>query len=207
VTSKHKLEAVVEAGAAPQEPGFFDRLPIIESLERRIRQAGMDWTPGKMLLLSTLGAAAGAFLGSRVSIPVYRETFLIGLAIFGGAIPYLYVSHKRRKRLADFEEQFPEALDFMGRSLKAGHAFSSSLEMLADESPEPLATEFRRVFNEQNLGASLEDSLRGLADRVPLIDVRFFVSAVLIQRETGGNLAEILSNLAFRSGPPAPTAG
>ena len=98
--------------------------------------------------------------------------------------------------MAEFEEQFPESLDFMARSLKAGHAFSVSLELMADESPEPVGSEFRKLFHEQNLGSPLNEAMRNLAQRVPLIDVRFFVSAVLLQRETGGNLAEILENLA-----------
>jgi tight adherence protein B len=98
--------------------------------------------------------------------------------------------------MAAFEEQFPEALDFLSRSMRAGHAFSVSLEMMADESPEPLGIEFRQVFNEQNLGAPIDVALKNLATRVPLLDVRFFVSAVLLQRETGGNLAEILGQLS-----------
>jgi tight adherence protein B len=104
---------------------------------------------------------------------------------------------KRNKRMRQFEEQFPEALDFLARSMRAGHAFSVSLEMMADESPDPLGFEFRRTSNEQNLGAPLEVALRGLANRVPLLDVRFFVAAVLLQRQTGGNLAEVLTKLAY----------
>ena len=186
-----------ENGSAGKRPSFFAELPVVRRLETRMRQAGLDWGLGRLLLLTALGVAVGAYAGSRVQIPVYRETFLIGLAVFLGILPYAYVARKRAKRLAEFEEQFPEALDFMARSLQAGHAFSVSLEMMAEESPDPLATEVRQVFNEQNLGSPLETAMRNFARRVPLIDVRFFVSAILIQRETGGNLAEILTNLSF----------
>jgi tight adherence protein B len=99
--------------------------------------------------------------------------------------------------LDEFEQQFPEALDFLARSMRAGHAFTVSLEMMSEETPDPLGIEFRQVFNEQNLGAPLDVALRNFADRVPLLDVRFFVSAILLQRDTGGNLAEILTKLAF----------
>jgi tight adherence protein B len=99
--------------------------------------------------------------------------------------------------MGEFENQFPESLDFLARSLRAGHAFSVSLEMLAQESPEPLATEFGRVFHENNLGAPLEVALYNLTRRVPLLDVRFFVSSVMLQRETGGNLGEILTKLSY----------
>ena len=112
-------------------------------------------------------------------------------------LPYFYVTWKRHKRMSEFEEQFPESLDFLARSMRAGHAFSVSLEMMADESADPLGSEIRQVYHEQNLGAPIDVALRNLAGRMPLLDVRFFVSAVLMQRETGGNLAEILTKLAF----------
>jgi tight adherence protein B len=99
--------------------------------------------------------------------------------------------------MAAFEEQFPDALDFLARSMKAGNAFSVSLEMLGKESQDPLGMEIRRVYSEQNLGSSLDNSLRNLCNRVPLLDVRFFVSAVLLQKDTGGNLSEILTNLSY----------
>jgi tight adherence protein B len=107
-----------------------------------------------------------------------------------------YVAIKRRKRLRKFEENFPEALDLLNRAVRAGHAFTTGLGMIASESQEPIAGEFRKTFEEQNFGLPLRDTLQNLADRVPLVDVRFFVTALLIQKETGGNLAEILENLA-----------
>jgi tight adherence protein B len=114
-----------------------------------------------------------------------------------GFLPYFYVRKKRRKRLDTLEEQLPESLDFLSRSMRAGHAFTITLQMVGEEMADPLGQEFRTLFNEQNLGASLEGALRNFAERVPLLDVRFFTSSVLLQRQTGGNLAEILTRLAY----------
>jgi tight adherence protein B len=107
------------------------------------------------------------------------------------------VRQKRKKRLDTMEEQLPEALDFLARSMRAGHAFTISLEMLGEEMAEPLGQEIRTLFNEQNLGAPLEIALRNFGQRVPLLDVQFFCSSVMLQRQTGGNLAEILTRLAY----------
>jgi tight adherence protein B len=119
------------------------------------------------------------------------------LALVFGGTPYFIVRHKRSKRLNALEEQFPEALDFLARSMRAGHAFSISLEMLGEELADPLGQEFRALFNEQNLGAPLDVALRNFTMRVPLLDARFFTSSVLLQKQTGGNLSEILSRLAY----------
>jgi tight adherence protein B len=124
-------------------------------------------------------------------------TTAVALALFFGSIPYLVVRAKRKKRLATLEEQFPESLDFLARSMRAGHAFSISLEMLGEEMADPLGQEFRALFNEQNLGAPIDIALRNFTTRVPLLDVRFFTSSVLLQKQTGGNLSEILSRLAY----------
>jgi len=119
----------------------------------------------------------------------------VGAAV-GFTLPFLVLSQKRTKRLRKFEEQFTEALDLISRALKAGHAFANGMKMAADELPEPVGPEFRKTFDEQNFGLPLKDALLNLAGRVPILDVRFFATAVLIQRETGGNLSEILENLA-----------
>jgi len=119
------------------------------------------------------------------------------LAAGGGCLPYIFVGQKRKKRLSALEEQFPESLDFLARSMRAGHAFSISLEMLGEEMADPLGQEFRALFNEQNLGAPIDIALRNFTTRVPLLDVRFFTSSVLLQKQTGGNLSEILSRLAY----------
>jgi tight adherence protein B len=121
--------------------------------------------------------------------------WLVGGAL-GFSLPFFVLRIKRTRRLHAFEEAFPEALDLISRALKAGHAFATGLKMVADEMPEPIGPEFRKTFDEQNFGLPLKDSLSNLTVRIPLLDMRFFSTAVLIQRETGGNLAEILENLA-----------
>lgn len=123
----------------------------------------------------------------------------IGWVIGGGvgfALPFLVLKIKRTRRMRAFEEAFPEALDLVARALKAGHAFATGLKMVADEMPDPVGIEFRKTFDEQNFGLPLKDALANLTVRMPSLDVRFFSTAVLIQRETGGNLSEILENLA-----------
>ena len=117
--------------------------------------------------------------------------------MFGAAIPFVVLMRKRTVRLRKFEEQFPEALDLLSRAIKAGHAFQTAMGMVAEEGAEPMGPEFKKTFEEQNYGLPLKDALNNLAIRMPLLDVRFFVTAVLIQRETGGNLSEILDNLAY----------
>jgi tight adherence protein B len=119
----------------------------------------------------------------------------LGGGVLGFSLPFLFLRTKRTRRLRAFEEAFPEALDLIARALKAGHAFATGLKMVADEMPEPIGPEFRKTFDEQNFGLPLKDALANLTVRIPLLDVRFFSTAVLIQRETGGNLAEILENL------------
>jgi tight adherence protein B len=157
------------------------------------RKAAIDF---KFLLLTLAFAGAGFVLGQRLeSIIGPLAPFMAAFA--AGAMPKMYRSGQRNKRLAATEEQFPEALDFLARSVRAGNAFSMALELYAAEAKEPLKSAFLKVTREMALGAGLEDALRGLIDRVPLFEVRFFVSAVLLQRETGGNLSEILGKLAI----------
>jgi tight adherence protein B len=144
-----------------------------------------------------LAAMPGLGLGSLLPILLNGPTTAIALGIVGAAAPYLFVRHKRKKRLDRLEEQFPEALDFLARSMRAGHAFTISLEMLGEELADPLGQEFRALFNEQNLGAPLDLALRNFTERVPLLDARFFTSSVLLQRQTGGNLSEILTRLSY----------
>src|SRR5262249_17879719 len=119
------------------------------------------------------------------------------LGIAAGVVPVGYVAYVRKNRLKRFEALFPETLEFIARSMRAGHAFSVSLEMIHREFQEPIAGEFRRTFEEHNLGLPIEVALQKFAIRVPSLDVHFFVSAVLLQKRTGGNLAEILDKLAY----------
>ena len=172
-------------------------LPFAGHWERMIRQAGMTWTVPQLLLAMVGAGAAGVLAGIKVQILLNPVLSMIALGLLFAWFPYLYVAHKRTKRMKDFEAQFPDALDFLARSMRAGHAFSVSLEMLAEEMSDPLACEFRQVYNEQNLGMSIDVALTNLHARVPSVDAGFFVSAVMLQKETGGNLAEILTKLAY----------
>jgi tight adherence protein B len=117
--------------------------------------------------------------------------------LVGGILPYSYASYRRSKRFQRFEELFPEAIDTLARAVRAGHAFTTALELIANEISEPVSTEFRKLFEEQKFGLPVRDALINLSERMPLVDVKFFVTAVMLQRETGGNLAEILDNLSY----------
>jgi tight adherence protein B len=169
------------------------RLPHTRDLQHLLEQADVTWRVGTFFLL-TVGAAVAMGLAGYVM----GRMWVTGLAaaMFGATLPYIYVRRRKTKRLEAFEEHFPEAIDLLGRAIRAGHAFSTGLQMVGDESPEPLAGEFRRVFEEQKFGLAIEDSLLALADRVDLVDMRIFVTALLVQREVGGNLAEILDKIS-----------
>jgi tight adherence protein B len=156
-------------------------------------QAGMNTRPGKIVLSCGVTGLLGLAV-ARSFHAIFPVPLVVALA--AGLAPLGYVAIKRFRRLRQFEEHFPEALDLLNRAIRAGHAFTTGLGMIATEAPEPIAGEFRTTFEEQNFGLPLRDALQNLADRVPLIDVRFFVTALLIQKETGGNLSEILDNLA-----------
>lgn len=163
-------------------------------LAKLIDQAGSKAGVSSVLLSSLALGAAVAFTSSAL----LRDA--IGLVpgfLLGASVPFLMLMRKRTVRLRRFEEQFPEALDLLSRAIKAGHAFQTAMGMVADEGAEPMGPEFRKAFEEQNYGLPLKDALNNMAIRMPLIDVRFFATAVLIQRETGGNLSEILDNLAY----------
>jgi tight adherence protein B len=118
------------------------------------------------------------------------------LGAAGAAIPFLFIRHKAAKRIRQFEQHFPEAIDLIARALRAGHALTSGLGMVADEMRPPIGTEFRLLYDRQNFGMPLPEALRAMANRIPLVDVRFFVAAALTQRESGGNLAEVLDNMS-----------
>ncbi|HTL42885.1 MAG TPA: type II secretion system F family protein [Vicinamibacterales bacterium] len=162
-------------------------------LGRWIEQSGVKISISSLALYALSGAAVCGLVASRLMR--MNVGWFIGGAI-GFAIPFFVLNVKRKRRIRRFEEEFPEALDLIARALKAGHAFATGLKMVADEMSEPIGPEFRKTFDEQNFGLPLKDALNNLTERIPLLDVRFFATAVLIQRETGGNLSEILENLA-----------
>ena len=158
-----------------------------------IEQAGVRTTPSTIMGM-TLALAAGAALVAAMFTASW--SLRLGAAGLAGAFPVSFLSFRRSKRMRAFEELFPEALDLLSRALRAGHAFQSAMGMVADELKEPVGPEFKKTFDQQNFGLPLRDALFQMSERVPILDVRFFVTAVLIQRDTGGNLSEILDNLA-----------
>jgi tight adherence protein B len=163
------------------------------AFERMLEQSGTRLSLSACFLISlALGVVVAGlgFLFSR-QVWVIPIGFVVGICLFPAML-----RRRRTVRVNKFEEHFPEALDLMSRAIRAGHAFSAGLKMVADDLDDPVGPEFRKAFDEQNYGLPLKESLNNLADRVPLLDVRFFATAVLIQRETGGNLSEILDNLA-----------
>lgn len=175
---------------------LLKKFQFMARLDLTIEQSGMRLTGSKLLALSGMSFAVVSLLGLKLHLLSTQWTAL-ALGALAASIPLLVVFRKRNKNIADFEKQFPEALDFLSRSMRAGHGFSIALEMLAADSPDPLGSAFRRISNDLQLGSSLEVSLGKLLTIVPLVDVRFFVSSVLLQQETGGNLGEILSKLAL----------
>ena len=162
-------------------------------LQNLSAQAGMSVKPGKLLLISAVCGLIG-----YEATDLYTGSFLAGVCVAVPCffLPLAYVFIRRSRRMSAFERQFPEAIDLLARSVRAGHSFISGMEIIATDLPTPISTEFRITFDEQRFGLPLRDALMGLCDRVPLIDVRLFVIALLVQKETGGNLVEILDNLA-----------
>jgi len=183
-----------------QRTGFkalVARLQFSRHAQEQIQQAGLSWSPSRLLIAMGLAMIPGLGIGAWSKLLLNGTTSAVVFALITGAIPYMIVRYKRTKRLNALEAQFPDALDFLARSMRAGHAFSISLEMIGEEIADPLGQEFRALFNEQNLGAPLDIALRNFTLRVPLLDVRFFTSSVLLQKQTGGNLSEILARLAY----------
>ena len=169
------------------------RVPRLRDLGLLMEQADLGWSPQAYMLL-TGGTALG--MGLATFLVLSRPVSAVVAAGAGAALPYFYARRRRARRMRAIEEHLPEAVDLMARALRAGHPFSTGIKMVADEIPDPVAREFRRVFEEQRFGLPLADALLSLADRVPQLDVRIFVTAVLIQREVGGNLAELLDQIA-----------
>jgi tight adherence protein B len=163
------------------------------ALARWIEQSGSKASLSAVVLMSM---AASVPVGLAAGMLVRHPSATVVGGILGMAVPFLFLRQRRAKRFRRFEEQFPEALDLMSRALRAGHAFATGLKMVTDELDAPVGPEFRKIFDEQNFGLPIKDALANLTVRVPLIDVRFFATAVMIQRDTGGNLSEILENLA-----------
>jgi tight adherence protein B len=174
---------------------LLERVKLKETAARLLETAALKWGPAGLLhrsLAMFLVGFGAVTLVTGNSAPLVAT----GAALAAASTPLLNVRRVARKRVNQFEEQFPDCLEFISRSMRAGHAFSVALEMSHKEFSDPLASEFRRAFEEQNLGQPLDIVLRKLGQRVPSMDVQFFVSAVLLQKRTGGNLAELLDKLA-----------
>jgi tight adherence protein B len=170
------------------------RFDFVHGMKSRIAEAELAWSVGRVTLTMLLaGAVALAALSNVEMLPLVLD---FAAACLAASMPYLYILRRRASRLTKFEEQFPDALDYLARALKAGHPFAAALEMLANESQPPLAAEMRKTFDERQLGLSWEQALDNLAARVPLMDVGFFAAAVQLQSRTGGRLGEVLGRLA-----------
>lgn len=172
---------------------LVSKFRLAEKLQKVLDQADINWSASKMLVnlaaVSVL-AAVGVWLLKMGPL----AGFVSGVGVF--AMPLLWLLRKRKKRIKKLVEQLPEVFDMMGQSLKAGHSLAGAIQLVSQQMPDPVAGEFARVFHEQNLGLKVEDALINMAQRIDQMDVRFFVTAVLIQRQTGGDLAEVLDKIA-----------
>lgn len=177
----------------PALDNILRRSERISALQELLTQGEIKTRAGNFLMVCVVSAIIVALIVYRFAGPMLMWAgFVVGFFL-----PYMYASYRRTKRFEEFESLFPEAIDTLARSVRAGHAFTTAIEMIANEVAEPVAGEFRKLFEEQKFGLPVRDALLNLTERVPLVDVKFFVTAVMLQRETGGNLAEILDNLSY----------
>jgi len=187
---------IVRQEVLSQAP-FINRLllqmPLVSKIDLFIQQSHVEITVGMLLLISFSLAFFVFLIGLLTVVPVL---VVLAIALCVGFAPFGVIAFKRQRRLSKFEELFPEAIDTLARAVRAGHAFTTGLDVIASEMPEPISSEFRMTYEQQNFGMPLKEALHNLTVRMPLSDVNFFVTALQIQRETGGNLAEILDNLS-----------
>src|ERR1700674_5846979 len=189
---------------------MLSKIPALDNLLRRssrisnlqpfLEQADLKIRAGNILMLCLVSAVllgAVGFLMAGSLPPNQALLFAAAGLVLGGFLPYSYASYRRNKRFQKFEELFPEAIDTLARAVRAGHAFTTALELIANELSEPVASEFRKLFEEQKFGLPVRDALMNLAGRMTLVDVKLFVAALMLQRDAGGNLAEILDNLSY----------
>jgi len=169
-------------------------VPGIARLRLFLEQGAIQMQVGNFVLISIAISLFVLFVVLVVGLPLYEA---LPAAIGAGAIPTVIASAIRQRRFNKFEEQFPEAMDFLGRAVRAGHAFTTGFELIANELPPPVGEEFRITFQQQKLGLPFRDALQNLAVRVPLPDVRIFISSLQIQRDSGGNLGEILDTMSM----------
>jgi tight adherence protein B len=177
----------------PALDSILRRSARVSALQELLVQGEVKTRAGNFLILCTVSALVVAAAVFYFASPLLGW---VGLVV-GFFLPYMYASYRRTKRFEKFETLFPEAIDTLARAVRAGHAFTTAIEMIANEVAEPVAGEFRKLYEEQKFGLPVRDALMNLVERVPLVDLKFFVTAVMLQRETGGNLAEILDNLSY----------
>jgi tight adherence protein B len=178
----------------PALDNLLRRSERVSNFQTMLSQADLKLRAGNMLFLSLgTGLATGLIL---LVASGFKTLALVG-ALVGALMPYSYASFRRSRRFQKFEELFPQAIDTLARAVRAGHALTTALELISNEVGEPVSSEFRKLFEEQKFGLPMRDALINLTERMPLVDVKFFVTAVMLQRETGGNLAEILDNLSY----------
>jgi tight adherence protein B len=177
---------------------LFNRLlyhvPGVRPFERLIRQADSQYPPGFFILLMVILAQVG-FLASAIMIKTTTIALMAGF--LSGILPLMYLRYKKKRRMDKFTVQLPDALDLIARSMKAGQAFTMGIGIVAEEFDDPLGTEFHETLEEVNFGMSVENAMRSLADRVDAPDLKYFAVSVILQRETGGNLAEIIESIAY----------
>jgi tight adherence protein B len=195
--AKQSAESLLRKRQADAELMGITRLlsnaRFIPRVQRLLDQANVDWNASKMVLNIACLALLLLFGAIAVTIPAY-----VGMlcAVLTGAGPFMWLSVRRRRRMNRLLEQLPDVFELLGQALRAGHSLASGVQLVSDQLPDPAGTEFARVFHEQNMGIKIEEALVNMADRVDQMDVRFFVGAVLIQRQTGGDLAEILDKIS-----------
>jgi tight adherence protein B len=196
VVTTSLLKDSLNAGEGSSLERLFKSMNVVRGADDMIQQAALSWSTSRLFRTMAVAAMPGMVAGIFFPVLLNPPVTCLVLGLTGAWLPYFYVRRLRNKRMAILETQLPDAMDFLSRSMRAGHAFIISLGMVGEDLPDPLGQEFRTLFNEQNLGASLESAFANLTRRIPLLDVRFFSSAVMLQRQTGGNLSEILGRLS-----------
>jgi tight adherence protein B len=197
LSGEMQIQAGIERERAksrmPRLDALLGRVAVGQRMQRFVAASALSVSPVELVLMSVGLGAGGLLLPSLIGKPPILGAALgLGLAV----LPWWRVAKRRRERIGRIERQFPEALDLMGRAMRAGHAFPTAVKMVGDEMAEPLGRDFRILFDEMNYGVPANDALQHLAERVPVPDVSYFVVAVMIQRESGGNLAELLDKIA-----------
>ncbi len=195
--SKNELPDILQKKVLSDVPllnKILLRIPGRQYFNRLLQQANVDYPLGFFILLTIFLAITSCCVSSLIT---RNKVFVVIITLLLAGTPFFYLCLKKKKRMAKFQRQLPEGLELIARSLKAGHAFPSSMKMAADEFDDPLGPEFEETINEINFGVNVPDALKNLAERVNCADLKFFVISVILQRETGGNLAEIIESLAY----------